>query len=52
VVDDSLTSRNQTAQLLKRRNFNVHVASDGTKALDILEKNPDIKIVDRITAKN
>lgn len=45
VVDDSLTSRNQTAQLLKRRNFNVHVASDGTKALDILEKNPDIKIV-------
>lgn len=45
VVDDSLTSRNQTAQLLKRRNFTVHVTSDGPKALQILEDKPEIKIV-------
>lgn len=45
VVDDSLTSRNHTAQLLKRRNFTVYVAPDGTKALQILEDKPEIKIV-------
>lgn len=45
VIDDSLTSRNHTAQLLKRRNFTVYVAPDGTKALQILEDKPEIKIV-------
>lgn len=45
VVDDSLTSRNHTAQLLKRRNFNVHIAVDGATALKTLHNNPEIKIV-------
>jgi diguanylate cyclase (GGDEF)-like protein len=45
VVDDSLTARNHIAQLLERRNFKVFKASDGTKALQILEQNSDIKVI-------
>ncbi len=45
VVDDSLTARNHVAQLLKLRNFSVHSVADGTKAMQALEKYPNIKIV-------
>jgi diguanylate cyclase (GGDEF)-like protein len=45
VVDDSLTARNHTCQLLRRRNFTVYDVPDGTKALQILEAKPEIKIV-------
>lgn len=45
VVDGSLTSRNHVCQLLKRRNFNVYDVDGGTKALDKLEEENDIKIV-------
>lgn len=45
VVDDSLTARNQVMQLLKRRNFKVIGAPDGTKALEILEQHDNIKMV-------
>jgi diguanylate cyclase (GGDEF)-like protein len=50
VVDSSLTSCNETVELLKRRNFTTHAVPDGTKALKFLEDNPNIKIV--ITAHN
>ncbi len=45
VVDDSLTARNHTCQLLRRRNFTVYDVPDGTKALQVLEAKPEIKIV-------
>ncbi len=45
VVDDSLSARNHVVELLKRRNFNVYVAENGQEALDILEKQKDIKLV-------
>lgn len=45
VVDDSLTARNHVAQLLQRRNFSVFKASDGTKALNMLNTHPEIKMV-------
>lgn len=45
VVDDSLTARNQVIQLLKRRNFKTYGATDGSKALQMLEENPNIKMV-------
>ncbi|REL28676.1 diguanylate cyclase [Thalassotalea euphylliae] len=45
VVDDSLSARNHIVELLKRRNFSVYVASDGVKALEVLEQHPDIKMV-------
>lgn len=45
VVDDSLTARNQIMQLLKRRNFKVIGVPDGTKALQVLEENDNIKMV-------
>jgi diguanylate cyclase (GGDEF)-like protein len=45
VVDDSSSARNYVLQLLKRRNFNVYIANDGSKALDILQQHNDIKLV-------
>ncbi len=50
VVDSSLTSCNETVELLRRRNFTIHAVPDGTKALKLLKDNPEIKIV--ITAHN
>lgn len=45
VVDDSLAARNHVVELLKRRNFTVYNADNGKKALDILSKNTNIKMV-------
>jgi len=45
VVDDSSTSRTAMCQLLKSRYFNVLEASDGRKALELLQKNPETKVV-------
>ena len=45
VVDDSLSARNHIVELLSRRNFSVYVASDGEKALQELERHPNIKMV-------
>ncbi|WDD97612.1 response regulator [Thalassomonas actiniarum] len=45
VVDDSLSSRQHICRLLKRRNFTVYDEPDGTKALQVLEKNPSIKVL-------
>ncbi|WP_448212395.1 diguanylate cyclase [Colwellia sp. MEBiC06753] len=45
VVDDSIAARNHIVELLKRRNFNVYVASDGVKALEVLAEHDDIKLV-------
>lgn len=45
VVDDSLSARNHVVELLKRRNFTVYDADTGKKALDILNKHKDIKMV-------
>lgn len=45
VVDDSLTSRNQVLQLLKRRNFKTYGVPDGSKALQALQHYKDIKMV-------
>lgn len=45
VVDDSLSARNHIVELLKRRNFNVYIAEHGEAALEVLEKQKDIKLV-------
>nr|QXF14440.1 sensor histidine kinase RcsC [uncultured bacterium] len=45
VVDNSTAERNHIAQLLKRRNFKVYSVDNGTQALQVLEKQTDIKIV-------
>ena len=45
VVDDSSSARNHVVELLKRRNFNVYVAENGQRALEVLEQNNDIKMV-------
>ena len=45
VVDDSLAARNHVVELLKRRNFSVYVANDGVKALEVLKKQANIKMV-------
>lgn len=45
VVDDSLSARNHVVELLKRRNFSVYDADNGKKALDILKKHKNIKMV-------
>lgn len=45
VVDDSMAARNHVLELLKRRNFSVFVANDGVKALEVLAKQPGIKMV-------
>ena len=45
VVDDSLSARNHIVELLKRRNFSVFIASDGVKALEVLDRHKEIKMV-------
>lgn len=45
VVDDSVTSRNQTSALLQRWQFSVYEATDGYQAIHILAKHPDIRLV-------
>lgn len=45
VVDDSMASRNHIVELLKRRNFTVYNANNGVKALEVLEKHSDIKMI-------
>ena len=43
VVDDSRSTRNHVAELLRRRNFNVYIAEHGKEALEVLKENKDIK---------
>jgi diguanylate cyclase (GGDEF)-like protein len=45
IVDDSSTSLRHMNKLLVRRNFNVLQAKNGRVALDILNKNPNVKII-------
>jgi len=45
VVDDSVSARSYVVELLKRRNFTVYNASDGEKALAVLAKHKNIKLV-------
>jgi len=45
VVDDSSSARNHVAELLKRRNFKVFTANNGVQALEVLAKNPTVKMV-------
>ncbi len=45
VVDDSATSRKYISALLKIHKYLVYEAGDGREALDMLDKNPDIKMV-------
>jgi len=45
VVDDSRAARSHIVELLKRRNFIVHVADNGQSALEVLENNSNIKLV-------
>lgn len=45
VVDDSLSVRSYVCSLLSRRNFTIYSEPDGTKALQSLEDNDDIKLV-------
>jgi len=45
IVDDSPTARALLSTRLKRYNFRVSVAESGSKAIDILKKNPDIGLV-------
>ncbi len=45
VVDDSSSARNHVVELLKRRNFNVYVAENGQRALEVLAQHNDIKMV-------
>ncbi|QJB55816.1 diguanylate cyclase [Pseudodesulfovibrio sp. zrk46] len=45
VVDDSRTLRDSVAMLLRTQLFQVLEAGDGVEALEVLEENPDIKLV-------
>jgi diguanylate cyclase (GGDEF)-like protein len=45
VVDDSRTSRESMRQPLASQQFNVIQAASGAKALELLEKHPDTKVV-------
>ncbi len=45
VVDDSSNSRNYLKKLLERHNYSVLLASCGANAIEILDQNPDIKLV-------
>ncbi|RTR37527.1 response regulator [Shewanella canadensis] len=45
VADDSLSVRSYVCSLLKRRNFTVYEAPDGTKALQVLKENSEIKLL-------
>lgn len=45
VVDDSHTVRNHLVRLLTAHEFIVHEADDGARALSVLERHPEIKVV-------
>ena len=45
IVDDSRSFRNYYQSLLVTHKFNVVLADDGQKALEVLKDNPDIKLV-------
>jgi len=45
VVDDNKETKSHIVELLKRRNFIVHVAGSGEEALEKLDKNSHIKMV-------
>ena len=45
VVEDSKTSRKHSCSLLRKFQFQVHEATDGLEALDVLENHRDIKMV-------
>ncbi|WP_428564873.1 MAG: diguanylate cyclase [Solidesulfovibrio sp. DCME] len=45
VVDDSQTVRNHLVRLLTAHEFIVYEADDGTRALSVLERHPEIKVV-------
>jgi diguanylate cyclase (GGDEF)-like protein len=45
IVDDSFAAIRHIEQLLTRRNFKTYHAKNGSIALDVLEKNPEIKII-------
>ncbi|MBB4067183.1 response regulator [Gellertiella hungarica] len=45
IVDDSATARALLSSRLKRYNFRVSLAENGTKALEILKANPDIGLM-------
>ena len=45
VVDDSSTARKYTADLLRLYQFNVVEAEDGTEALDVIDREKDVRLV-------
>ena len=45
VVDDSLTIRIKFKDYLSNHGFEVHEASNGMEALEILKRNSDIKLI-------
>jgi CheY-like chemotaxis protein len=45
VVDDSKAFRSYIFRLLELHLFDIHTAEDGEEGLEVLEKNPDIKMV-------
>ena len=45
VVDDSLTIRVKFRDYLSKHGFEVHEASNGMEALEILKRNPEIKLI-------
>ncbi|MBG0778061.1 MAG: response regulator [Desulfovibrionaceae bacterium] len=45
LVDDSRMERNYIRSLLKVQNFQVVEASDGLQALEVLENNPDVRMI-------
>jgi two-component system, sensor histidine kinase and response regulator len=45
IVDDSSAGRSHLRRLLKKHKYNVVEASDGVQALEVLEANPDIKLI-------
>ena len=45
VVDDSLTIRVKFKDYLSEHGFEVHEASNGMEALEILKRNSDIKLI-------
>lgn len=45
VVDDSRTARNTVRNLLEIQNYHVLEAENGKQALEVLDANPDIKLI-------
>ena len=48
VVDDSCTVRTKIDRILRQAGFNVLLADDGEKALEMLKQEPDVLILDII----